>query len=68
MRRCHADKLSRIRASVFFIGGLPEIGEMLAKGVIKKTLHMKSAYVLAGRDASVYGWGPLLEEFDLAAV
>ena len=63
--------------AVFFIGGLPEIGEMLAKGVIKKTLHMRSAvYVLAGtqiprkngRDASVYGWGPLLEEFDLAAV
>ena len=63
--------------AVFFIGGLPEIGEMLAKGVIKKTLHMRSAvYVLAGtqihrkngRDASVYGWGPLLEEFDLVAV
>ena len=25
--------------AVFFIGGLPEIGEMLAKGVIKKMLH-----------------------------
>ena len=63
--------------TAFFIGGLPEIGEMLAKGVIKKTSHMKSAvYVLAGsqvsrknsRDASVYGWGSLLEEFDLVPV
>ncbi len=63
--------------AVFFIGSIPEIGEMLAKGVIKKTLQSSNqVYVLSGtqimrkngRNASVYGWGPLLEEFDLKPV
>ncbi len=62
----------------FVIGGLPEVGEMLANNVIEKIksnpkLGPKSCFILTGshkkrkfsKDNSSWGWGELIERFDL---
>ncbi|MDI1496127.1 MAG: hypothetical protein K8823_1435 [Cenarchaeum symbiont of Oopsacas minuta] len=65
---------SELDRVIFFIGGLPEVGEMLVRRVIEKTIHaIKPIYVLAGtlaprktsRDSTTYGWGQMMEEFGL---
>ncbi len=58
----------------FFIGGLPEVGEILAGSVIEKNLAVAhSEFVLTGtnaarktsRDGSKWGWGDLIGRFGL---
>jgi hypothetical protein len=62
---------------VFFISGLPEMGEMLANSVIEKVLSMpgmqSAGFVFMGshvprkyaRDLSKWGWGSVIEHFSL---
>ena len=65
----------------FFIGGLPEVGEILANSVIEKIisipeLEKPSVFVLTGTNAkrktsrnhSQYGWGTLIENFGLNTI
>ena len=67
-----------LNSPVFFIGGLPENGEMLAEFIIKNTLELSnlvrtSCFVLTGtleeRKFSIkrtnYGWGSIIEKFKL---
>ena len=65
------------KSSIFIIGGVPEIGEVLAESVIKNALKTNqlsnSAFVLTGshshrkfsRDTTHFGWGPLINKLDL---
>jgi hypothetical protein len=66
------------KKSIFVIGGVPEIGEVLAESVIKNALELahisNSAFVLTGshshrefsRDTTDFGWGSLLKKFKLS--
>jgi len=66
---------------VFFISGLPEIGEMLANNVISRiksiaNLKINSIFVFAGshvmrkdsRDKSKWGWGKVIEHYNLEVI
>ncbi len=66
---------------VFFISGLPEIGEMLANSVISRILSMPDLkvnpfFVFTGshmmrkdsRDKSKWGWGQVIDHFSLEVV
>jgi len=67
-------------APVFFLSGLPEVGEMLANGVINKimssSLKKSSAFVFTGshtmrkfsRDNSKWGWGVIIDHFGLKVI
>src|SRR5438093_353636 len=72
---CGALKLSR---PIFFISGLPEMGEMLANSVIKQVASMKALRNEAGfnfmgshvmrshsRDQTGWGWGSVIASHDL---
>ena len=66
-----------LKKSVFVIGGVPEIGEVLAESVIGKVLERSpisnSAFILTGshshrefsRDTTHFGWGTLIKNFQL---
>ena len=68
------------KKTIFVIGGVPEIGEMLAESVIKNTLESShlthSAFVLTGshshrkfsRDPSHFGWGATIKKFQLRVI
>ena len=66
---------------VFFISGLPEVGEMLANSVISKimsipNLEVNPFFVFTGshmmrkdsRDKSKWGWGQVIDHYDLEIV
>ena len=65
------------KKSIFVIGGVPEIGELLAESVIKNTIEMShipnSAFVLTGshshrefsRYTTHFGWGTLIKKLQL---
>ena len=66
---------------IFFISGLPEVGEMLANNVIPRIKTIPSLknypiFVFTGshimrkdsRDKSIYGWGKLLERYNLEVI
>ena len=66
---------------IFFISGLPEVGEMLANNVISRImsmpdLKMNSLFVLTGshvmrkdsRDKSKWGWGKVMERYNLEVI
>ena len=68
------------KKSIFVIGGVPEIGEVLAESIIKNALgniRLKdSSFVLTGshshrefsRDRTHYGWGTTIKKFDLSII
>ena len=68
------------KKSIFIIGGVPEIGEMLAESVIKNALKTNqlsnSAFVLTGshshrkfsRDTTHFGWGQLINKLELSVI
>ena len=68
------------KPSIFIIGGVPEIGEVLAESVIKNVLKIerlsKSAFVLTGshshrkfsRDTTDFGWGPTMKKLGLSII
>jgi hypothetical protein len=71
-------KLSR---PIFFISGLPEMGEMLANSVIKLAMSIKALKRKAGfnfmgshvmksltRDKTGWGWGSVIASYDLELV
>ena len=66
---------------IFFISGLPEVGEMLANNVISRImsmsdLKMNPLFVLTGshvmrkdsRDKSKWGWGQVIDHFNLEVI
>ena len=66
---------------IFFISGLPEVGEMLANSVISKiiampNLKMAPVFVLTGshimrkdsRDKSKWGWGQVIDYYNLEVI
>ena len=66
---------------IFFISGLPEVGEMLANNVIPRirtiqNLKVDPIFVFTGshmmrkesRDKSMWGWGKLLDNYNLEVV
>jgi len=68
----------KLERPIFFISGLPECGEMLAKDVLSKTranphLRRYSGFNFMGsqimrrysNDHTQWGWGKIIEEFDL---
>ena len=70
------NKLSE-KMSIFIIGGVPEIGEVLAESVINNALKINqlsnSAFILTGshshrkfsRDTTHFGWGPTINKLEL---
>jgi len=68
------------KKSIFVIGGVPEIGEVLAESVIKNALESShisnSSFVLTGshshrefsRDTTHFGWGTLIKKFQLSII
>ena len=68
------------KPSIFVIGGVPEIGEVLAESVISRILEMKeyldSVFVLTGshshrtfsRDTSNFGWGTTIKKLELSII
>ena len=68
------------KKSIFVIGGVPEIGEVLAESVIAKISEIShfsnSSFVLTGshshrnnsRDTSNFGWGILIKKFQLSVM
>ncbi len=68
------------KKTVFVIGGVPEIGEILAESVIKNALESpylkNSTFILTGshshrefsRDPSYFGWGTIMKKFQLSIV
>ena len=68
------------KKTIFVIGGVPEIGEVLAESVIKNALEIShfpnSAFVLTGshshrkfsRDTTDFGWGTLIKKFKLSTI
>ena len=68
------------KKSIFVIGGVPEIGEVLAESVIQNALESthidNSSFVLTGshshrefsRDRTHYGWGTSIRKFELTVV
>lgn len=73
------EKISK-KPSIFIIGGVPEIGEVLAESVIENVLKINqlsnSAFVLTGshthrkfsRDTTHFGWGPILKKLQLEVI
>ena len=72
------DKL-RLSKPIFFVSGLPEMGEMLARSVLGKILadpklNDRSGFNFMGshtpkrlsRDHTGWGWGELISEFNLS--
>ncbi len=70
-----------ISKPIFFISGLPEVGEMLANNVIPRISSMPSLknepiFVFTGshvmrkysRDKSIWGWGKLLDRYNLKVI
>jgi len=69
-----------LTSPVFFLSGLPEVGEMLANNVISKimssSLKKTSAFVFAGshtmrkfsKDNSKWGWGVTIDHFGLKVI
>jgi len=66
---------------IFFISGLPEVGEMLANNVIPKITSMQNLktnpiFVFTGshimrkdsRDKSKWGWGKVMERYNLEVI
>ncbi len=66
---------------IFFISGLPEVGEMLANSIIPKitsipSLKMNPVFVFTGshimrkdsRDKSMWGWGKLIDHYNLKVI
>ena len=66
---------------LFFISGLPELGEMLANHVLSKVNGITKLKCIAGfnfmgshtlkeysRDKTGWGWGKIIEKFDLDVV
>ena len=66
---------------IFFISGLPEVGEMLANSVIPRirtiqSLKQNPIFVFTGshmirkesRDKSMWGWGKLLDNYNLEVI
>ncbi len=66
---------------IFFISGLPEVGEMLANNVISKIISMPDLkvdpiFVFTGshvmrknsRDKSKWGWGKVIEHYNLKVI
>jgi len=66
---------------IFFISGLPEVGEMLANSVIPRItsilgLKMNPIFVFTGshimrkdsRDKSKWGWGKVIEYYNLEVI
>ena len=66
---------------IFFISGLPEVGEMLANNVISRImsiddLKMTPIFVFTGshvmrkdsRDKSKWGWGQVIDHFKLDVI
>jgi hypothetical protein len=68
------------KKSIFVIGGVPEIGEVLAESVIKNVLEIahisNSAFILTGshshrrfsRDTTHFGWGTSIKKFQLSII
>ena len=68
------------KKSIFVIGGVPEIGEVLAESVIQNVLESphitNSSFVLTGshshrefsRDRTYFGWGTSIKKFQLTVV
>ena len=68
------------KKSIFVIGGVPEIGEVLAESVIQNALESShisnSSFVLTGshshrefsRDRTHFGWGTTIRKFELTVV
>jgi hypothetical protein len=68
----------KLEKPMFFISGLPEMGEMLAIDTIKKIKEIKHISDIAGfnfmgshlmkeysRDKTKWGWGEIIKKFDL---
>ena len=66
---------------IFFIAGLPEVGEMLANNVISRITSMQNLktnpiFVFSGshimrkdsRDKSKWGWGKIMEHYNLEVI
>ena len=66
---------------IFFIAGLPEVGEMLANNVISRITSMPNLktnpiFVFSGshimrkdsRDKSKWGWGKVMEHYNLEVI
>ena len=66
---------------IFFISGLPEVGEMLANNVIPRIISMQNlktnpVFVFTGshimrkdsRDKSKWGWGKVMERYNLEVI
>ena len=73
--------LLELSRPIFFISGLPEIGEMLANGVIPRireiqSLQKEPILVFTGshvmrkesRDKSMWGWGKLFDSYNLDVI
>ncbi|MDC0186997.1 hypothetical protein OAJ08_02285 [Candidatus Nitrosopelagicus sp.] len=68
------------KKSIFVIGGVPEIGEVLAESVIQNAIESSqisnSSFVLTGshshrefsRDRTHFGWGTTIKKFELTVV
>jgi len=68
------------KKTIFAIGGVPEIGELLAESVVKNALELphleNSGFVLTGshshrkfsRDPSNFGWGRTIKKFQLRVI
>tara|TARA_Y100000590_G_scaffold113740_1_gene129610 strand:+ start:499 stop:1317 length:819 start_codon:yes stop_codon:yes gene_type:complete len=68
------------KKTIFVIGGVPEIGEVLANSVIENVLNIpklsNSSFVLTGshshrefsRDTTYSGWGQTIKKFQLKAI
>tara|TARA_Y100000590_G_scaffold398779_1_gene481444 strand:- start:2818 stop:3636 length:819 start_codon:yes stop_codon:yes gene_type:complete len=68
------------KKSIFVIGGVPEIGEVLAESVVKnalETVHIKNpSFILTGshshrkfsRDTTNFGWGTIIKKFQLSII
>ena len=68
------------KKTIFVIGGVPEIGEVLAESVIKNVLEIphisNSVFVLTGshshrefsRDTTYFGWGTSIKKFQLSTI
>ncbi len=73
------NKISK-KPSIFFIGGVSEIGEVLAESVISNVLKIKhfsnSIFVLTGsyshrkfsRDTTDFGWGSTIKKLGLSVI
>ncbi len=71
----------KLSQPVFFISGLPEVGEMLANNVISRVISIQSlkaspVFVFTGshvmrkdsRDKSKWGWGNVIDQYNLEVI